>query len=190
MSANVLQFPGYSNPTLDTSSGAPPSNSSHKLRVITATDVEEKVSERIAIDELYPADSEAVAPELKVSLRLLAVGLERVEEAIEADYAGDQIAADDAMQRLQALLPELFCCRNLSDSFGAIIIATYHALKNTEGQPLTQLQIRAIGKALGKARSEPFMRFESSVDEIMALEQAGFVVEPETFEYLADCLDE
>lgn len=160
-----------------------------KLRIVGKDDIVDTIAQRISIEELYPA-SEAIKPELNVALRLLSVSSNRIQESIELLHIGDSVASDDAIQHLQAILPELFCCRSISDSFGAMINATYHALKNQEGLPLSKHQIQALGRALGRIRSEPYMRFETAVEEIMALEEAGFMVEPPEFEYLADWLDE
>lgn len=164
-------------------------NPKPKLRIVGKDDIIDNSAQRISIEELYPA-SEAIKPELNVALRLLSVSSTCIQEAIELLHIGDSVASDDAIQRLQAILPELFCCRIISDSFGAMINATYHALKNQEGLPLTKHQIQAIGRAVSRIRSEPFMRFEAAVEEIMALEEVGFIVEPPEFEYLADWLDE
>ena len=51
--------------------------------------------------------------------------------------SGSDILADDAVQRFQGRLPELFNCRNLSDSFGAIVGAAINALNNRRGDPLS-----------------------------------------------------
>ncbi|MCI0491279.1 MAG: hypothetical protein L0229_32210 [Blastocatellia bacterium] len=147
------------------------------------------LSGQISIDDLYPA-RQAISPELSTALHLLNEGIANVEEALSALEARNDIGADAAIQRLQALLPELFCCRQLSDSFGAIIVATFHALRNSSGQPLKKRQMVALGKILRSIRDEPFMSYDKAVDEIIELENVGFVVEPKEFEYLADLLDE
>jgi hypothetical protein len=141
---------------------------------------------RIDIGDLYP-EMLGIRPELTVALDLLAESLVDLDEA---SNAGSDILADDAVQRFQGRLPELFNCRNLSDSFGAIIGAVINALNNRRGDPLSSPQIRTLRNATQSLRSEPFMPFDAAVTEIMAIEDSGLAVEPEEFEVLADWLDE
>ena len=141
------------------------------------------------IDDLYPL-RDTLKPELTTAFRLLDETLERIKDAIDAQRRDDLIASDDALQRLQMLLPELFCCRTLGDGFGAIINAIYHGLRNRQGQPLQKNQVIAIGQALRKIRSEPFLEFEEAVEHIMAMEDTELMVEPAEFEYLQDLLSE
>jgi hypothetical protein len=141
------------------------------------------------IDDLYPA-TESVTPELGAALRLLARAIQYTDDAFEAIQNRNAIAADDAMQRLQAMMPELFNCRSLGDGYGAVINGILSSLENMHGAPLSQQQIQAIKQVLEKIRSEPFMKFDDAIEEMMKLELAGLVVEPEGLEYLADWLDE
>jgi hypothetical protein len=160
-----------------------------KLRLVQDTGSREAEAGNISVDDLYPAP-EAAAPELSVALRLLSTGLAYLREASDALRGGSDIAADSAVQQLQALLPELFNCRVLGDGYGAIINATHNSLRNIHGSPLRSEQINTIRQVLQRARSEPFIHFESALNEIEKLEQVGFVIEPPAFEYLADWLDE
>jgi hypothetical protein len=142
----------------------------------------------LSIDDVYPI-TEALNPELSAALRLLREGLLRVGEALTAGRKGDRIAADDAMQRLQALLPELFCCRTLGDGFGTVINAISSSFENLSGQTPSKLQIEAIFRTLQNVREEPFMGVDAATELVMALEAADLSVEPPEFEYLVDWLD-
>ena len=82
---------------------------------------------------------------------------ERITQATEQIKSQNLVAADDAIQRLQASLPELFCCRILGDGFGAVINAVLLSLQNTEGGGWNEKQIDAIGRALRSVRNEPFL---------------------------------
>ena len=87
---------------------------------------------------------------LSASLSLLAKAQERITQATEQIKPHNPVAADDSIQRFQASLPELFCCRTLRDGFGAVINAVLLSLQNSEGEPLNERQIDAIGRALQK----------------------------------------
>jgi hypothetical protein len=51
-------------------------------------------------------------------------------------------------------------------------------------------QLQAVKRVLSRIETEPFLEFGEAVDEIMALEEAGFEVEPLYYKYAADMLDE
>jgi hypothetical protein len=157
--------------------------------VETTDEVERATEQRISIDELYEA-REAIRNELGMALALLADARGMVTTALRAFHAGDELRADDQMQQLFSLLPELFCCRTLSDSFGAVINALFHSLKNLEGTPPTADQMKTILKVLSQVRDEPFMPFASAVDLVGLLEEAGLITEPSAIEFLSDWLDE
>ncbi len=187
--SNVIPFPYQSRLNDETNTGRQidPKDS---FRVIQNSElIKEIPTTRMSIDELYSVP-EAITPELNLALRLLGNCLNDVDHALSAIRSGNQIVSDDAMQRVQALLPELFNARVLGDGFGAIINATLCSLENMHGVPFNEQQIQIIRQILERIRSEPFMNFSAAVEEIMKLENAGFVVEPVAFEYLADWLDE
>lgn len=165
------------------------SNSLGHTAIETAADIGRISSKKIDISELYPLSSE-LRPELSTAFALLDEGLHDVSVAIEMQNIGDMISSDDAINRLQALLPELFCCRSLGDGFGSIISAIYQSITNMHGNPLNAKQLSALQVVLKRVQSEPFLEFNEAVDEIMALEDAGFEVEPSYYAYAADMLDD
>lgn len=147
------------------------------------------LSERpIDIEDLYPS-SPVLRPELVTAFRLLEEGLKQITHAVDAEKEGDRISSDDAIHRLQALLPELFCCRTIGDGFGAIINAVYHAIINMKGTPLNARQLHFLNKVLRRISTEPFLQFNEAVDEIISLEEVGFEVEPSHYKYAADILE-
>lgn len=138
--------------------------------------------------DLYPLHSEH--PILSTALQLLDEGVKNLEESIKMIDQDDLLASDDALQRFQAMLPELFCCRDLGDGFGAIVNSLFHSLTNLRGAPLNRNQLNAIRKVTGRICSEPYISFEEATDEILLLEDIGFQVEPSYFKYAADMLNE
>lgn len=147
------------------------------------------VAEQIDTKSLYPLSQE-LRPELSTAFRLMEEGLSLVTFAIKEERRGDMISSDDAINRLQALLPEMFCCRSISDGFGAIINAVYHSIQNMQGIPLNADQLQAIKKILSRINTELFLNYEDAVDEIISLENVGLEVEPSYFKYAAEMLDE
>jgi hypothetical protein len=93
------------------------------------------------------------------------------------------------MQRLQALLPELFYCRDLGDGFGAIVNALKFSFENAHGTPLSEGQVRLIGQVIERIRQEPFMRFETAADLVGKLEDVGLIVDPPAFAVLGELLN-
>jgi len=143
----------------------------------------------ITMEELYPS-IENVSPELNSAVHLLSLCLEYADQALEAHRENDLIDADDAVQRIQGILPELFCCRSLGDGFGIVINGLMCAFQNLAGVPLQREQIEKIRLTLMRLRTEPFLRAEDAVSMINALDDVELVVEPAEFKYLADLLDE
>jgi hypothetical protein len=165
----------------------------HQLTVVPIDTLREFSSEKATteparIDDLY-RDPSAIRPILRSALRGLATGIKATDQSLAALRRGEPIASDDAMIRLQMLLPELFCCRDLGDGFGSVINAIKISFDNAKGIPFNERQIVTIGQALNQIRNEPFLPFERAVDLITRLEDSGLIVEPGSFEALGDLLD-
>jgi hypothetical protein len=156
---------------------------------ISATIDNPTVKPNISLRELYPLTHE-LKPELGTALSLLEEGINNIDIAINMIIENKLMISDDAIQRFQALLPELFCCRTLGDGFGAIISAIYNALKNLDGLPANLEQLKVIKKIVTRIQTEPFINFDEAVDEIMLFEAVGLISEPSHFEYAADLLIE
>jgi hypothetical protein len=157
----------------------------------TSTDVRNKPLHRViqnedgkfearSIEEIY--DTQYVSLEFRNASRLLKEAQDYINQSIEYFQQGDMFASDDAINHLHALLPELFCCRNLSESFGTIINSILHALRNRKGLALNENQLFALRRILESVRDAPFMRYDKAIDLIMDFEDAGFVVEPQGFD--------
>lgn len=143
----------------------------------------------IKTDDLYAA-RDAVSRELDTALRLLKEATAKAQDAVEAFERDNDIEADDALQRLQAVLPELFCCRKLGDGYAAVVNAIMCAFENLEGIPPSIDQVTQILITFRSLRETPFMGLEHATDAVGALEGVGLVVEPPSFKYLADWLDD
>jgi hypothetical protein len=157
-------------------------------RVLSIEDSPHFSADRISIDDLY-GDLTGVSPLLRHVLHGLATAKEIVRKALEALRNQQVIASDDAMQQLQALLPELFYCRRLGDGFGAIVNAIKCSFENAGGVPLSENQIVLIGDILARVHREPFLRFEAASELIGKLEDAGLLVDPPAIAVFSELLD-
>jgi len=83
------------------------------------------------------------------------------------------IASDDAVQRAQAVLRELFCFRWLGDGFGQVIGALNLSLSNQDGLPLTAEQIGVLRGRIRKVREEPFLSDQTAAQEVEQLAEGG-----------------
>ena len=142
----------------------------------------------IRTEDLYPV-REKYNPALTTAYLLLDEGIDHVNESIKMLLDDNLLSSDDAIQRLQALLPELFCCRGLGDGFGTVIISIFHALKNMNGVPLNIDQLRAMLNILKRVHTELFIEYDEAIDEIMILETTGFELSPSHFKFAADLLN-
>jgi hypothetical protein len=140
---------------------------------------------RVSTDDLYPL-RDALSDVIAKAFALLAEGRQRTERAAAALQEGDRIASDDEINRLQALLPELFCCRSIGDGFAAIIAAIHYGIKNMVGAPLNEQQLLAVGRLLRRVETEPFVNTDEVVNEIIFLEDTGLTVEPIAFAELSE----
>jgi hypothetical protein len=159
-----------------------------KARVVSIDDSPQFAAETMDIADLYPEIAH-ISPILGHALRALAAAREAAEEALEAMKRGDWMASDESMQRLQALLPELFCCRDIGDGFGAIINALRLSFVNAKGVPLSEPQIKLIRYVLERIRQEPFLHFDQAAELIESLEDTGLIVDPPSFAVLGELLD-
>lgn len=139
------------------------------------------------IESLYPAQ-DALSTHLRVALDALKEVTQLTSSAIECLIDGDLIGTDDNIQRVYARMHDLFCQRALGEGFGAVISACMCAFENLKGSPLTQIQVQAIDQVLRKTREKPLMKYESALDLVQVLEDAGLEVEPRGFDALADFL--
>jgi hypothetical protein len=116
--------------------------------------------------------------------------LEWVDRALDDAQSANPIHADDAMQHVHSLLPELFCCRALGDGFGAVIGALLEAFGHMKGLPMTPTQIRAVRGAMQAIRSNPRISFEKATEQIDGLEETGLMIEPPLANELTEVLSD
>jgi hypothetical protein len=165
-----------------------PETLKHHPSIQSSVTGEQTSQSYISTEDLYPVRE--INPKFFAAVQLLAEGLAHISKSLRMFRDGDLISADDALQRFQALLPELFLCRDLGDGLGAMISSIYHAIRNMKSVPLNESQLSALRKAVKRIHTEPFIGFEESVEEIMLLEAAGFEVSPPHLKYAADLLNE
>lgn len=120
--------------------------------------------------DIYPLRDED--PVLVISTRLLREALALLDESLVSDE--NLLAADDAVLRMRAILPELFCCRHrLGESFGTVILGVFYSLANLNGVAPSNAQVAAVRNALARLLKEPFMSYDAALDIHESLEDVG-----------------
>lgn len=141
----------------------------------------------IPTERLYPA-GDTLRNSVSQALEMLRTALAYVDESIAANDQDNSFRSDDAITRLKVLLPELFCCREIGDGFGAVVNALYNALKTWNKYPLSNDQLALIRSLLFKLKSFPAIGFDSAIELVEQLQTAGFSVEPPYFEELTEAI--
>lgn len=173
--AEIIQFPASANVTGMSALG-------EQLYSVSATasvnnESVSRVERTLTVDQLYP-DLDPNQSILASAFRLLDEAESKLNEAAELARDGDQISADDATQCFQALLPELFCCRSLGDSFGTVINALFHGLKNLNGLPVDQAQITQMLNSIKVLRRRPFLEYRDALAVVARLEATKLCIDP------------
>lgn len=140
---------------------------------------------RMTQSELYPV-RHAFRPEHLTALRLLTVAVGRFKRALEAMAESDILAADTEIQKVQVLLPELFCCRTLGDGFATIVNAFMSAFEGLAGNTLNLSQIKMMNRVFELLKERPFLSADEAADAVEMLESAGLQIHPaELMEFLS-----
>jgi hypothetical protein len=138
-------------------------------------------------NDLYPA-RQAFSREHITALRLLKLAIGRCQRAIDA-HAEDPMAADSEMQKVQMLLPELFCCRALGDGFGTVVNALICVFQNADGNAFDRTQIEILTTVFQELRDKPFLGVTSADDTVDLLDSNRFSPFPkELIEFLSSRL--
>lgn len=137
--------------------------------------------------------NEFITPELRTGITLLEFSQSYIAKSLESIQQGKRKESDEFIIRFKEFLPELFCCRDISESFGAVINSIQNALSNMKGRPLSEKQVVALQNIVTGLLREPAMSFEKAVDYVSDFEDADFEVESVGLEgllKLAEMMDE
>jgi|SRR5579859_2394490 len=143
-------------------------------------------SARLSQSELYPV-RHAYSREHITALRLLRLACARMNRAMAALASEDGIAADIEVQKVQRALPELFCCRALSDGFGSMVNALMSVFESLEGNLLNEPQLRVLCRMFALLLDKPFLTADEADAHFEELEAVGLNPYPAEFvEFLSD----
>lgn len=131
-------------------------------------------------------DFSFASPELQTAFRLLDECEELINDAIESLRHEDIISSDSSVMQIKLLLPELFCCRKIGESFGAIISSIANAFDNRRGEPFEEHQLMAFRKLIIQLKARPEMNFNSAMDLIEEFEDTGFDISLPGMEFLLE----
>ena len=161
-----------------------------KARLTYIDDAKDEHDNIIPTEALYPLSAN-LSPLISAAFRLLEEAIDKTTEAYDSLKDNELIASDDAMMHVMVILPELFCCKDISEGFGAIVNAIFYGMKNQEQkEALTLDQINMVRFCLTRLQTEPFIEFADAVDIIMGLEDVGLTVEPPHVEHFLDAIDD
>lgn len=184
MNDKVIQFKDYHPSTPSLTSSGP------TVRIRNDDDASTRSGGKkyMSPSRLYPFDDPQKL-ELQRPLKLIQEAESYAVRAMEELAEGDRIASALAMQHLRALMPELFCHRNLGDGFASLISCIFYAIKNHGDQEFERDQVTEIKFAFNQLSQNPFVVFDEAQRIIDGLEQVGFAVEPPEYELLGELLD-
>jgi hypothetical protein len=136
--------------------------------------------------DLYPnPDDNSV---LSRALSLLKESVQILDDAEGFVQVNELMSADDAIQRFTALLPELFMCRSLGDSFATVVLALFYGIRNLKGMPASGSQITEIRLAIRQLLMEPFLVYEEAIRLTSKLELTGMSIDPPALPIIEDLL--
>jgi hypothetical protein len=146
-------------------------------RVRVGSESSEKAVRETRMDDLYPevSGSDALVQRVRILLRDAAGHAANAKEAL---VNGDALEADQQTMLLSGILPELFCCREVSEGMAAFVLGLFHALNNKRGAPLNLDQIYPISKFLNKISEGPFISFPEAVEVLANLQDEGLDIAP------------
>lgn len=159
--------------------------SRHDLEVTETKDIRELRPDRPSI---Y-FRNEPISDDLRLAVHLLDQGRTFISAALENLQEGRVRDSDERVMDFKNYLPELFCLRTISESFGAVISAIQNALENRQGTLLNETLLMAVDEILKALILEPAMSFERAVEHVMRFEDAGFVVESQTLGGFLDLVE-
>jgi hypothetical protein len=140
---------------------------------------------RLTQSELYPIRA-AFSRNHITALRLLTLAIGRVKRGMDALSLNDIIAADIEIQKVQVLLPELFCCRTLGDGFGTIVNSIISAFEALAGETPSVKQLRAMAQSFQMLKDKPFLSTEEADAQVEKMESVGLSAYPqELMEFLS-----
>ena len=96
--------------------------------------------------------------------------------------------ADYEITHFQGSIPELFCCKSLSEGFATIVVALGSSLRNRRGNILTREQLLAVVSCVARLNQELFLKYETALALIDELEDAGLNTDPSIASPIAELL--
>jgi hypothetical protein len=138
-----------------------------------------------SLDDLYSSEASAGALIMRVR-ELLSEMAERAKIAHESLASDDLMGADQEVNLIQADLPELFCCRDISEGLAAFTVALHYALLNRKDSTLNLAQIYVLKSCIDQLCESPIIGFEAGLDLIDRLANEGFITDPPEAKALSD----
>jgi hypothetical protein len=152
---------------------------------ISERDQEGGRATQTAIGDLYDPDTPTGG--LIVRAReLLSDMAQRAELAQTCLNEDDLLGADQEINLIQSDLPELFCCRQLSEGMAAFAVALHHGLLNRGDRTLSNEQLYTVRNSLQTLHEAPFISFDFGLDLVDGLRSVGLNTDPAEANILSD----
>jgi hypothetical protein len=143
---------------------------------------------RLGTEDIYPDPSARSAP-LNAALKLLYEAESCLDSAVVLVRDGDLIGADDHTCKFVAMLPELFCCREIGDGFALIVSSMFHAVKNKGSTPLTERQLLGLAFLTKFLRNNIFCAVDTAIDATEKLVTVDLNTDPPALTTVGELLD-
>ena len=122
---------------------------------------------------LYGQDFSTVSGDFGSALTLLREVASKLEAATEQLQKGETFTADDLSYAVKAALPELFCCRGISDGFATIVSGLLAAYSNLDGRALSAAQLRCVADIVRQLYAGPRISLATADSFMDRLEEVG-----------------
>jgi hypothetical protein len=181
MNRPVLKIVQEDGTQIDARAGKPKSNVEFLSESSTPTT-------RLGTEDLYPDPATRSVP-LHAALTLLYEAQVCLRSALDDRRAGDTLSADDQVCKFAAIMPELFCCREIGDGFALSVTSMFHAVQNRHGLPLEEKHILSLLFLLQFLRHNVFCTFESALDATEKLTTSGLHTDPPVLTPIGELVD-
>ncbi len=181
MTGDVIQFVGRNAQT-----EAPLSKTDSEFLI--ESDRPSQAKRFVDTSKLYPDEQSG---QFSLALRFIREASINAETSLECIRSGDNRGADNEIMLLTSALAKLFSiAENVGDSFGTIVLAAFHALKNRGEGLLNADQMNAIAYSLRKLDQQPMMSYETALELTSQMEDAGLNLESADFKHISNLLQD
>ncbi|MGD0787115.1 MAG: hypothetical protein ABR898_03955 [Terracidiphilus sp.] len=113
-----------------------------------------------------------------------------LQDALSFDPSNDFVSFDQEIMKTRALLLKAFRYREIGEGYAALVNAVIWALANRKPGSPSRRQVNVIATSLDRLTNGPYMHFDTSMQIMDDLEEAGLDIEPPSLDILTAELDD